>query len=1347
MAKRSLPMKQILPLLIGTAVFLSLGSAPAQLFDNLRSLAGPRYAVGDPALSSTNGSGSEIEGPKDIAVDDLDGDGKPDFAASNKDGSVTLRYGVGDGTFSEPQHLHTFVTAPSDANTLYFTNYYTNVICQYVWTNGLATNFAVSPPTVWTNMQWVCAGTVTNTETNVWTIEGPQGLRGLALADFTGDGKIDIAVASPGEGVIYLFVNQGARHFASPLRLTMWFGVRDLAAGDFDGDGRMDLAAAGTTNGLAHLRSLGGGAFQLMTNIPSLGTSNLSRDFPQPAFYLKAYRIPGDTRDELVMGRAQSEQVWTLRADASGRLAVRDIVNARLTALDVAPLLRPATNAMPDLLAGFSRDGSVVIYPFSPTNAARFSTPAAVSIYVPGGPRNVRAVDLDGDGWNDLVVVSQLSDQVITYHNDHGQFTQGAVAVAGRSPREMDLGDFNHDGRPDVAVLNRFSFDVSILITSTNAGAPPGFVTMDNVYPVDGTVNGLEVRDYNHDGRDDVVQLHLSTAELSVRLAKTNGMLNAPDFYPFGGRPSAQSVADVNNDGIPDMVSVDLTGSVSVRIGLGDGTFGPEQKFVLPEGFRGGLYAVVAADFDNDGNIDLAAGYVDCRLVFLRGDGNGHFSIVGDYDHPLTFAYEARAMVAGDFDHDGDIDLAGAGLDGRLTILENKGNLLTTNHLSLKNYPAPGNLFDVRSIQMLDANNDGDWDLFVSGTGGSALYLGGPGMSFTLDSTSVPPQIAGSSTVQADFDGDGLVDLAVANEANKTVTILTRANANAPYVPVLTVTVPSAKYLATGDLDGDGKPDLVGTGDVLWVALSGRHATNASPEAQLAARHNRGVVINELLPKNSSLPLVADGGRFSDWVEIYNGDTLPVALANWQLVLVHTNTVVLTSSNGVSGTNQIVTSNFVTVVTNIFIFPADAPLVSKGYRLVICDDHLRSIYHTGFKLPAEGGLLTLVDNAGVEVDRVFFPALGNDLSYARYADGSRTFVVNNIPSPGAANLDNGAVDPVVTFTGVDFDSDGNPVLPLRFRAVARDDLAVVNVSVLWRRLDYPDDTTKRVILYDDGKSDDGAINDGIYAGVLEDDLPAGAAIQFYLECTDLSDQIVTTPGNPVFVLPGQPTKMHTLAIGATRPPLEISEVVPFNAKGLTDEHGGSPDWVEIRNVSTSTVSLAGVGLSPVFFGDGQRMVFTNWSSLAPGQHLVIYADGKPVQGPLHAPFTLDRAGAQLILTGTDSHGGRYVIDSVAYGAMPRNTALARLGGGGPWVANIPTPLAPNVAGTWQSLIDSGSFLLAFPTQLGHTYTVESQNALSQTGEWTRRMQRPGNGLEQTIRENLVPQRYFRVREQ
>src|SRR5207237_9895613 len=124
-------------------------------------------------------------------------------------------------------------------------------------------------------------------------------------------------------------------------------------------------------------------------------------------------------------------------------------------------------------------------------------------------------------------------------------------------------------------------------------------------------------------------------------------------------------------------------------------------------------------------------------------------------------------------------------------------------------------------------------------------------------------------------------------------------------------------------------------------------------------------------------------------------------------------------------------------------------------------------------------------------------------------------------------------------------------------------------------LNSPDDDTERVILYDDGMNDDAGLNDGIYAGLLGDDIPPGSEIQFYLECTDFSDQIVTAGGS-TFVSPGQPPKVYTLAFGVPKPPLEISEIVPYNAGGLTDERGSSPDWVEIRNFSTNSVPLAGI---------------------------------------------------------------------------------------------------------------------------------------------------------------------------
>src|SRR5437870_13865398 len=84
----------------------------AQLFENLRALGGSRYSVGDPALVSTNLEGSPVDGPKDVAVADLDNDGHLDLIASDKEVTVTVRYGDGAGAFGDPTYLRTWVTTP-----------------------------------------------------------------------------------------------------------------------------------------------------------------------------------------------------------------------------------------------------------------------------------------------------------------------------------------------------------------------------------------------------------------------------------------------------------------------------------------------------------------------------------------------------------------------------------------------------------------------------------------------------------------------------------------------------------------------------------------------------------------------------------------------------------------------------------------------------------------------------------------------------------------------------------------------------------------------------------------------------------------------------------------------------------------------------------------------------------------------------------------------------------------------------------------------------------------------------------------------------------------------------------
>src|SRR5688572_6792720 len=101
-------------------------SVQAQLLDHLRALAETRYPVGDPSVIITNTYGALFDGPKDIAVADLDGDGNRDIAASDKDGSVTIFYGSGDATFGSALYLRTWTNAPRDAAGFSITNYFTN---------------------------------------------------------------------------------------------------------------------------------------------------------------------------------------------------------------------------------------------------------------------------------------------------------------------------------------------------------------------------------------------------------------------------------------------------------------------------------------------------------------------------------------------------------------------------------------------------------------------------------------------------------------------------------------------------------------------------------------------------------------------------------------------------------------------------------------------------------------------------------------------------------------------------------------------------------------------------------------------------------------------------------------------------------------------------------------------------------------------------------------------------------------------------------------------------------------------------------------------------------------------
>ena len=190
-----------------------------------------------------------------------------------------------------------------------------------------------------------------------------------------------------------------------------------------------------------------------------------------------------------------------------------------------------------------------------------------------------------------------------------------------------------------------------------------------------------------------------------------------------------------------------------------------------------------------------------------------------------------------------------------------------------------------------------------------------------------------------------------------------------------------------------------------------------------------------------------------------------------------------------------------------------------------------------------------------------------------------------------------------------------------------------------------------------------------------------------------------------------------------------------------------PDWVEIRNCSTNAVPLHGVSLSQRFFDGGTRYTFADGDRLYPGEHRVVFCDGTRTNAARHAPFTLNRQGDQLLLTGLAPHGARQLLDSISFGPQQTDIALARVGCGGPWQSIAATPNSPNTPGGWLGLVSTNhtTFTFVFATTTNATYIVEYTDSLN-TPAWTGLAPVRGDGTEKSVTQPLGQRRFYRVRQ-
>jgi hypothetical protein len=343
----------------------------------------------------------------------------------------------------------------------------------------------------------------------------------------------------------------------------------------------------------------------------------------------------------------------------------------------------------------------------------------------------------------------------------------GSPFQVGIQPTSVVVGYFNGDSAPDLATANDGSGNVTVLLgTGTGSFAPAA----SSPFTAGTTPHALAVGDFNGAGDPGLVAANENGDSLTVLLGNRAGGFAPAVASPFAASPVGVVVGDFNGDGIQDLATASLGGN-AISVMLGNGLDGFTPATGSPFTVGNDPYAVAVGDFNGDGFQDLAtANLLDNTVTVLLGNGLAGFTPATG--SPFTVGDYPYALAVGDFNGDGFQDLATANLvDDTVTVLLGDGKAGFS--------PAPGSPFAVgtspSSVVVADFNGDGIPDLVTANYrsnnvtvllgNGSGGFAPAPGSPFAVGTA---PQ----SVAVADFNGDGIEDLAVANNGGNNVTVL-----------------------------------------------------------------------------------------------------------------------------------------------------------------------------------------------------------------------------------------------------------------------------------------------------------------------------------------------------------------------------------------------------------------------------------------------------------------------------------------------------------------------------------------------------------------------------------------------
>lgn len=686
--------------------------------------------------------------PYSVAIGDLNGDGKQDLAIANKtSNNVSIRLGDGTGGFIQAADIP-------------------------------LSNYA------------------------------PQA---IVIGDFNGDANPDIAMAdgmysSAAYYYISVRLGNGTGNFSGTTDLVVGNNPLALAVADFNGDGRLDLVTANRGSNNISIRLGGAGAISVKgNNVAIVDGSNAPETNNHTDFGLSVARnftiqntgTGGLTVNSIHVNGADSSLFTisgitlpvTIDGGTSTTFAIRfspTSAGLKTTTVNIGtntcyqPIFRfavqgtgapatlgnyPATtintaggNAVVNPSTIPAHTASIAAYTTADFKGMLYADPITGVVKItnahPAGIYTVTVKAFNG-------VAASTTTFKVTVNNTlcsqalYGGTTNVAVST---NPRSLAVGDFNGDGKQDFAAANFGASTVSIRL-GDGAGSFSGSITV----AVGTNPYGIAVADFNGDGHQDFATANFNGSSVSVQLGNGTGGFNAAANIVVAGNPRCITTGDFNNDGRTDLAVGHYAGSGTVSIcqGNGDGSFGTPNSVAV------GAYpiSVIAADFNGDGNPDFAVAnnLSNINVSIRMGDGTGSFTNAPD----IATGSSPYSVTTGDFNSDGKQDIAVANYNSATVSIRlgnGAGGFTGTTDVLVGTGPV--------SVTAGDFNGDGSQDIAVllNNTTAIAIRLGDGVGGFTA-STSVTVASNPYQMVLGDVNGDGKQDFLAACNSSNSVSI------------------------------------------------------------------------------------------------------------------------------------------------------------------------------------------------------------------------------------------------------------------------------------------------------------------------------------------------------------------------------------------------------------------------------------------------------------------------------------------------------------------------------------------------------------------------------------------------